>query len=121
MSYVFREGHVPKPVTVPCFPLAAVLSASQLEIVKPFLRATFTETWKATTEPWTTTALYSVGATGRGARNVLRSASGLPFDHPHRELCTPEEGREIERLLYAKATRRGVVPVLGPQRSQGPL
>ncbi len=104
----------PKANEVPCFELKAVLTPDQFELLKPFLRATFTETWK----------VLCVASTGAGvealkARQALRSASGISQQHEEYERCSAAEGLEIEKRLYTKAC--AMVPsapvVWGPSRS----
>lgn len=98
---------------VACFVLEDVLEAHDFAIVKPFLRATFTETWAALCNV-SPRDLGDLGAVN--ARVTLRSAARLTSFHPQFCKNTPEEGREIELRLIQTATYRGIAPVLGPAR-----
>lgn len=93
---------------VKCYPLSAVLDAAQMEAVRPFLRATFTETWAETTS-------QAAKESGSWARAKLREAAGVPM--------TPgtgyvDDARPVERALYRRAARLGATPVMAKGRGR---
>lgn len=96
---------------VPCYALDTVLTHPQYAKVRPFLRATFTETWAE--------CCVAVGACGFDARAALREASRVFDGHvSFRDAyaCNAREGYTLELLLYAEARKRGARVVMGPER-----
>jgi len=91
---------------VPCYPLAAVLSREQMDIVRPFLRTTFTETWAALCAG----TFYEA----YNARWAIRHASANRGSRG--QTCDAAEGRCHEEALYVRARHLGVPTVLGPPR-----
>jgi hypothetical protein len=90
---------------VPCFLLKSVLTAEQWAAVKPYARATFDRTWA------------SLGNSNQGhhAYRALRVAACHP-QHPLGGWSYVQEGRAVERALYARAVALGVKPVMARGR-----
>ena len=88
-----------------CYRLVDVLTAAQMDMVKPYMRTTFTEMWAQL-------CVYENDAVK--VRWMLRDAAGTGYPL---EYNTPTEGRRIEEQLYARAKAMKVEPVLGPPRA----
>ncbi len=96
--------------TVPCYPLAAVLTPWQLVIVRPYMRATFTEMWAACN------ADQYIGVPfdpyQHNARSELRRVARVDGGW----FSWEEEGRTVEAALYSLARNAGCPSVPGPRR-----
>ena len=101
-----------KTKMVPCFPLESVLTAEQMEAARPFMRATFSETWTACCSRFDGTDSHYL------ARMTLRAADPKSHLGTHHLDSTPAEGRAIEGALYARAKALGVKPIMAPPRSR---
>ncbi len=108
---------------VPCYPLSSVLSAKQWKAVRPYLCATFMETWMRIVQSH---AVVVEDGSGRcvhcNAREAIRSAANRVFVGPAEErvlyarATAEEEGRAIEDILYQCAMLRSVPAVMAPPR-----
>ncbi len=100
-----------KPRRVKCYALAPLLTAEQLEAVRPYIKDTFRETFVATLN------MGAVGDAayepGRRARLALYAASGLPT-FPNGTYGP--DGITIEAALYARAVAANHTPIMAPGR-----
>jgi hypothetical protein len=103
---------------VPCYALTGLLTPEQLEIVRPFLRATFTEMWAELGD-------MPSRRVGPACDELLALATNgdTPGFWARLESISIDDwwmaaGREIEKLLYAKAQLAGLPVVDGPARAR---
>jgi hypothetical protein len=104
---------VGKPRLVRCYALSSVIDANGMRNLRPFLRATFTETYAAlndadsfgTREAWWPAYASLHLAIDDDARATLHESLDV--------------GRTIEAALYAKAKRIGAPVIPGPARKGG--
>ncbi len=96
---------------VPCYPLSSVLSADQEKVVRPYLCATFMETWMRINQSHAAVEDGSGWCKQCAAREVIRLAAGHVFVD-----TVEREGRSIEGILYDCAKIRSIASVMAPPR-----
>lgn len=97
--------------TVDCYALRPLLTNAQWAAVAPFVRGTFTETWREVTAH--NYAVSVERCPNCRARNKLVAAAGL------READAGDgDGVLVERRLYAKAQRLSHPVIAGPARGK---
>jgi hypothetical protein len=96
---------------VPCYSLLDFLLPGDIENLRPYLRATFTETWAAMGDG----SHDDVG----DAVETIENISGVEYrcdNNCDSALSWANHGRRVEKALYVMAVDRELRVIMGPDR-----